>query len=494
MRLLAPVYWNAVSQTSGFARNVHGICLEKAWQLFRGQQMTMFYLEEDWQRTGAFLLKRVLKEPGYLKEIYSLQHEAGVELAELSNRFYYEDLSGKGLKELFKMLKELRGAWLKHDSLSILPWFVLGDFLSDYLQLQLKEIFQNLSVDDFHNLSYPAKRSSTANEEIDALALAVSLQSSGDKEILEENQGAAIFEKLTENAQKGILSLVKKYYWVPFGYEGPSTWGKEHYLARLKELVSQDTAALRQKLSSLEGFEKDLAGKQAALVEKIDINRELQRLLQDLRTLAIMTDERKEFTSQAHVAFHHILKEAGSSLGLSLPVVRMVTLEELFALASWPEKISEIAERRTNSVFAVFCEKGAYRIIEGTEAERIAQDLLVSQATVEEITGSIASRGSKTLTRGVARVLFSSKDVGKISLGEILVAPMTTPDFVVAMRKAAAIVTDEGGVTCHAAILSRELGIPCIIGTKVATKVLKDGDIVLVDTEKGIVKKLVVGK
>jgi pyruvate,water dikinase len=65
---------------------------------------------------------------------------------------------------------------------------------------------------------------------------------------------------------------------------------------------------------------------------------------------------------------------------------------------------------------------------------------------------------------------------------------MTVPDLVSAMKRAAAIVTDEGGVTCHAAIISRELKKPCIIGTKVATKVFKDGDLVEVDANKGIVR------
>ena len=58
------------------------------------------------------------------------------------------------------------------------------------------------------------------------------------------------------------------------------------------------------------------------------------------------------------------------------------------------------------------------------------------------------------------------------------------------MKKASAIITDEGGLSCHAAIVARELGIPCIIGTKIATKVLKDGDRVEVDADKGIVKKI----
>ena len=67
---------------------------------------------------------------------------------------------------------------------------------------------------------------------------------------------------------------------------------------------------------------------------------------------------------------------------------------------------------------------------------------------------------------------------------------MTRPEFVHLMRTAKGIITDEGGIACHAAIVSRELGKPCIIGTKIATKVLKDGDLVEVDANKGIVKIL----
>lgn len=79
-------------------------------------------------------------------------------------------------------------------------------------------------------------------------------------------------------------------------------------------------------------------------------------------------------------------------------------------------------------------------------------------------------------------------DNKKVKKGDILVSPMTTSAFMPAIKKATAIVTDEGGITCHAAIVSRELNTPCIIGTKIATQVLKDGDIVEVDANKGIVR------
>ena len=70
----------------------------------------------------------------------------------------------------------------------------------------------------------------------------------------------------------------------------------------------------------------------------------------------------------------------------------------------------------------------------------------------------------------------------------MLITVMTHPEFLPIMRQAKAIVTDEGGITCHAAISAREFKVPCIIGTKIATKVLKDGDMVEVDAERGIVR------
>jgi pyruvate,water dikinase len=71
--------------------------------------------------------------------------------------------------------------------------------------------------------------------------------------------------------------------------------------------------------------------------------------------------------------------------------------------------------------------------------------------------------------------------------GEILVSPMTIPDFMPAMKKASAFVTDEGGILCHAAIVAREFGKPCVTGTKFATTILKDGDFVEVNANEGII-------
>ena len=94
---------------------------------------------------------------------------------------------------------------------------------------------------------------------------------------------------------------------------------------------------------------------------------------------------------------------------------------------------------------------------------------------------------SPGLAAGRVRVIRSPAEGEALQGGEVLVAPMTSPDWVPVLRRAGALVTDGGGMTCHAAIVSRELGVPCVVGTRRATEVLRDGELVTVDGAKGVV-------
>lgn len=120
-------------------------------------------------------------------------------------------------------------------------------------------------------------------------------------------------------------------------------------------------------------------------------------------------------------------------------------------------------------------------ITQVARSEKLEKDeVKIAEAPI--LSGTSASPGIGT---GPVKILKSPKEIGKVERGDILVAPMTSPDYVPAMKKSAAIITDEGGETSHAAIVSRELGIPCVVGTKEATKRLKDGMIVSVDGGSG---------
>jgi pyruvate,water dikinase len=111
-------------------------------------------------------------------------------------------------------------------------------------------------------------------------------------------------------------------------------------------------------------------------------------------------------------------------------------------------------------------------------------------AATPEAQGAALLRGlgaAPGLASGPVSVLAALADAGKFTDGAVLVTRMTAPDWVPLMRRAAAIVTDSGGMTCHAAIVSRELGIPCVVGTQDATRTLRDGEVVTVDATHGLV-------
>lgn len=115
------------------------------------------------------------------------------------------------------------------------------------------------------------------------------------------------------------------------------------------------------------------------------------------------------------------------------------------------------------------------------------EQLLIGNMLVSSVAGSCAFSGIAT---GIVRIVDNPSVVNVFNQGDILVAPMTRPEYLPFMKKAGAIVTDAGGLLCHAAIVARELKIPCVTGTKIASKIFKDGDRVEVDAEKGIIKKL----
>jgi len=123
-----------------------------------------------------------------------------------------------------------------------------------------------------------------------------------------------------------------------------------------------------------------------------------------------------------------------------------------------------------------------------SEFEKIKKLIEVSRLKpVTQLTGFTASRG---LVQGRVKIVNGVNDIEKVLIGDILVATNTSPDLVMAIKRCIGIITDYGGITSHAAIISREFGIPCIVGTDIATQVLKDGNIVELDANKGVVRIL----
>ncbi len=157
-----------------------------------------------------------------------------------------------------------------------------------------------------------------------------------------------------------------------------------------------------------------------------------------------------------------------------------------------------IEARRKAFVMHKVADGRAYELYEGNEALTFINKFgsFESMADPRLIKGTVANKGS--LVRGAVRIINTdyldvvgvAKKMEDMQKGDILVSVVTAPDLMQACKKAAAIVTDVGGLLSHGAIIGRELGIPCIVDTQFASKVLKDGDMIEVDTGKGEVRKV----
>lgn len=210
----------------------------------------------------------------------------------------------------------------------------------------------------------------------------------------------------------------------------------------------------------------------------------IEALPQDLRSRAMaLRQATQHLSSMRDEMLDYNLKRLFPGLG---QLVHFLPTKEVFSgLAE--EELRPIAEKLAHG-FVFF--DGTYHTGEHRSVLRELDFELEDEKhsdDIKELHGQIACAG---LARGKVKLVWTKDDNGKIQDGDILVSPMTRPDFLPAMKKALSFVTDEGGITCHAAIVAREMNKPCIIGTKIATKVLKDGDMVEVDAENGVVKKI----
>ncbi len=188
----------------------------------------------------------------------------------------------------------------------------------------------------------------------------------------------------------------------------------------------------------------------------------------------------------------------------SMPVTEMdrkkyvLENEDILQLAKWAMIIEKHYGRPMDIEWARDGRNGKLYIVQArpeTIASQKDNNILEEYALIEKgkllITGS--SVGVK-IGNGKARVIKKTEQLSEFKEGEVLVAEMTDPDWEPVMKKASAIITDAGGRTCHAAIVSRELGVPCVVGTGIATKKIKTGNLVTVSCAEGEIGKVYEGK
>ncbi|MFH0870557.1 MAG: PEP-utilizing enzyme [archaeon] len=482
-----PVLWNLISQTSNQTKRFHGKAIGTYFYYFSYPKATYFFYKDDWDAVQSHIFGRIMREKSYVSKMNALQHRQGMRLLKFQRRVMALDLSKRPMKQLFSLYQQTKKLWLLFDAMNVFPWYAGGDLLSKELHTRLAKRY-GLSEDEIALLLTPPKPSFTMMEEKEFLELVLLLKKKHLEKLFDKSV-AEIKAKLPKSIHLRIKALSKRYIWIPFGYDAEALFDEEHYINYAKEHIQAESDVISQKIARIAGYEKDISSRQKALIQEHAISDDILRLVKDFQQLVVMTDERKEIHYPLNMAFDRIIVEIAARLGITRLEAKFLRMEELKKHANDREKLSQLANERIHNPFITMKtnKSGKIHELRGKEAEKYLHHVIRGCDGASSVKGIAASKSEKPV-RGTAKIMISPAEMAKMSKGDVLIAPMTTPQFVPAMRKASAIITDEGGLTCHAAIVSRELGIPCLIATGNASKTFKDGDIVEVDTVQGIAR------
>jgi len=274
-----------------------------------------------------------------------------------------------------------------------------------------------------------------------------------------------------------IKSFVGKYFWIENTYTRGKFIGKQDILRKAKT---------QKRPTGLKSF-ASVKKKKIVFIKKIKLTKKQQFIVETVEFCARWQDERKENILQNIGKFEPVICELAKRLNLKPDQLKFILPEELNKQnLSNPKFLTALKKRYPSCSY--YTTPQSTQIFAGKDFTFFKKGLEKQSATeIQELRGIVANKG---LASGLVKICQNLKDIKSFKKGQILVASMTRPEFLPAMQKAAAIITDEGGITSHAAIISRELNIPCIIGTKIVTKIFKDGDMVEVDADTGTIKKL----
>lgn len=234
-----------------------------------------------------------------------------------------------------------------------------------------------------------------------------------------------------------VAVMAKKYPWIKDGYDGISSNPKEYFEERLK-IVSR--TGVPRHVNNVQ--------KRTLLIKKLSLTDEEVKSLSLARKLAEFMDNRKAWMMQTR----HL-----------------------------------ITTTMSNIEFGWFYRDGKISLIGEEDAKELWQRYVDFKSSSSAVVGIVASNGGKHFINGEVIIVVNSTDV--VEAGKIVIVPSTSPSYVPLMRSAKALITDHGGMMSHAAIVAREFNLPCIVGTRQATKVLNNGDRVVIDLVKGEVIK-----
>ena len=496
-----------------------GRAYKKILTIYKGYHLWFYYGEKDSFEVGQNIVNNFLSNPQFTVKINSEIIKQADRLRKFAAKLPEANLKNMSNRKLWNYYKKQDEIHTTYYQWCWIP--VAVDMFHNNLTNELKKYLKKKGIEEdkineyFMILTQPIKKSLIQEEQEEFLKIASIIQK--DKyhgrlfknlyKVFEEKEAAPFglathtpeYEELLEkkmdlirdkiklNIYKLIEQHYRKYFYIKFmwiGKEGVNSF--DYYLKEFVKFVGRNSNAEKLLKEKKKEF-KNILNKRAKLIKKLKIDSEWKTIFDSFGNFMVTKIYRRYAQIYAIYRMQPILEEIARRLKISNMEIRfMLTNEVGDSLIKKKMNRRELKQRVKFCVYYV--EKNNEKIFTGAKAKKLART--VKKKTNKEINEFSGQTGCVGKAKGIVKIIIRTSDMEKMKKGDILVSIATDPDIVSAMKRAAAIVTEQGGVTSHAAIVSREFNIPCVIGTKIATKVLKDGDLVEVDANKGIVKIL----
>ena len=421
----------------------------------------------EWIKLEGLLTSEVKKDENFLKNFIDLCYRYSNRLIEASKQIGqtegWHELENNQLLFLYEKYQD--------SVLRLMPFLNAILVLDNVLKKEILNLFESeLGVKDekeqnllISKLVIPQKKSFFVQETEVLLKIALKLQ---------KNKKADV--------GRDIQKYLEKYAWMTSIAFLGEFQTKEGVMEKVDELLKED---IDERLKHAERIKKEALEDYKKTLNRIKKSQRVVELIKLAQEFIYLQTYRFDVFSLAHFHARPLLESIGKRFDLQVEELIYLTGDEIRDLLRDEVKVNKQEVKNRIDNFALILENNKYTLLSGNQVKKIVQKV-IEKITVE---GIVANRGRAT---GKAKLVNEVKDIPKVNRGDILVSPMTHPKLVPAIVKASGIITDFGGILCHAAIVSREFGIPCIVDTKNATRVFKDGDLVELNAYEGTARKL----
>lgn len=449
-------------------QKVYGVSLEKTL-VFGDSEKTEYWTDMAQHRKYRAGLRRLLKNKKFLRTFHK-QAQLTLELILSSfKRKFARGFSSLTDKELALFYEKFIFPNLIRFFVRMWTVFNLGEQIDITVREKLKAILPEERLDEYLlKLSRPSKPNDVMQERLDLLKLAVERK------------------KVSQNRWVVLLGRhARKYRHIPVYDFDHHPYTEKHFLSELKNIKSPGLEITQIQDMFRRGQEET---KKA--IAAIHPDADLKLLLKFLKENVFLRDHRDMLRQKLNLELKTFYLEAGKRLGLDIFEIGMLTSTEIVKYLRLSKFFPRREVRKRMQASLLIQSGDNFKVLSGKAAKRKFRSEIFTGESVRtgKLTGTIGSKGGPV--QGTAVIVYTNKDLCKVKKGQVMFTGMTRQDFVPYLRKIAALVTDEGSVTCHAAIIARELGIPCVVNTGSGTSFSKDGDLVEVDANKGIVRKI----